>query len=469
MVSLRSIRSTSKAWLITVNLFISRDLFLLRPCSGLSLSSPYANKIAVVLNVNARSVSPSSVAITENIVGKENVFVTTSIEDNDVAAKKIVDRGYKTVVPAGGDGTLCSVINSVVNFHREKYEAATPDSSNIGGQIRKESSDEPPTQQKLPRFAFLPLGTGNGMGMLVGPRIKGKKKDKVAQMLTRLKKLIEESEKHKDSVPVLKCPMIEIIKPQSGNAQNMNKHGELCFFAGAGFDSLMLNDFNIVKRWSSNKPGLRFLGSVVGYTVALVVRTLPQCLIWGRHKLSIRITVPKQTSPQNTSSTATLPTYWIDPRRGDTAMKVLPTYSSTQIHNEQHLFQKSEIDSDRQLLFEGETGIVAAGTTPYYGGGLKLFPFSRLQPHQMHLRLGRINPIIGFLNIPWIFRGSYRHYNMGCMDFLGQDFDIELSKPYPFQHSGEAVDEGIKRFRLKIASEEIEFIDFLKPRLVVGY
>ena len=268
--------------------------------------------------------------------------------------------------------------------------------------------------------------------------------------------------------------MIEIIKPDT------KKHGELCFFAGAGFDSLLLNDFNILKRWSIKNPGLGFLRSVAGYTVAILIRTLPQCLIWGRHKLSIRITVPTTTADSSSltesdyyKNSNTYPpntprhTYWIDPRRGDTAMKVKPTYVSSQIlHNEQNLYPSGDIEHGRQLLFEGETGIVAAGTTPYYGGGLKLFPFSRMQPHQMHLRLGRINPLLGFLNIPGIFRGSYRHYGMGCLDFLGQDFDVELSKTYPFQHSGEAVDVGVQLFRLKVAAEEIQFVDFLKPRLV---
>lgn len=154
----------------------------------------------------------------------------------------------------------------------------------------------------------------------------------------------------------------------------------------------------------------------------------------------------------------------MDPRRGDTAIKV----RANNYESNEEVFPTA-IDEERQLLFEGTTGIIAAGTTPYYGGGLKLFPFSRVQPHGMHLRLGRINPLIGFLNIAWIFRGSYRHYNMKCLDFVGKDFDIELSEPYPFQHSGEADDDPIKRFRLRVADEELEFVDFLKPRVVLGY
>ena len=265
-------------------------------------------------------------------------------------------------------------------------------------------------------------------------------------------------------MPLLKCPMVEVTRPESINSTVPNS--ELCFFAGSGFDSLMLSDFNIIKRWSKRrvKPIRRFLGSVAGYSVALVTRTLPSCLIWGKHKLICRITIPKASASANASRATSTGTYWMDPRRGDTAIKVRPN----NCQSNKDLFL-DDIGEDRQLLFEGTTGIVAAGATPYYGGGLKLFPFSRVQPHGMHLRIGRINPFVGFLNIPWIFRGTYRHYNMKCLDFVGKDFEVELSKPYPFQHSGEADRWPLKKFRLRVADEELEFVDFLKPRVVLGY
>lgn len=432
--------------------------------SSATVASGYKKEIAVILNINARSVTQSSISIAKEIVGKDNVFVTANVEDNEKASKIIVERGYELIVPAGGDGTLCSVINAVVNARRMHVMHMKNDSI--------ESPVETKTRiDKLPKFAFLPLGTGNGMGMLAGPRFKGRKNQKVQKTLTKLKDIVEKHENNLDRIPVVKCPMIEIrtdktIQLEENSNNPECTHRELCFFAGAGFDSLMLNDFKILKKWSKNKPGLRrFLGSVVGYTVALFVRTLPQCLILRSHKLSIRVTVPKiKESASDEYNTDT--TYWIDPRRGDTAMEITQTQSPDSQSSSSSLFP-TKVADDRQLIFEGETGIVAAGTTPYYGGGIKLFPFSRVQPHHMHLRLGRIHPLIGFLNIPWIFRGSYRHYNMGCLDFLGSDFDVELSKPYPFQHSGEAVDDGVKRFILRVADEEIEFVDFLKPRLVV--
>lgn len=410
-------------------------------------AAPYATKAAVVLNLNARRVTQEFVSAAEDIVGADNVFATNTTEENDLAMRQIVDRGYGVIVPGGGDGTLSTVINSLVDTRRAMSVHNTTE---------------------LPKFAFLPLGTGNAMGMLVGPRFRARTKvGLVEKTLSRLMEIIDECNRSKDgTIPLIKCPMIEVSRTLgAGNGGGAAKEGvaaapklkrELCFFAGSGFDSMMLDDFNVIKRWAKKRatPIRRFFGSVAGYSVALVARTLPACLVSGKHRLKVRVTIPKDNSP----------TYWMDPRRGDCATEVgINDYTSNR-----ELFP-AKIAPDRKLLFEGRTGIVAAGTTPYYGGGLKLFPFSRVQPHGMHLRLGRISPFLGFFCIPWIFRGTYRNYNMKCLDFCGEDFEVELSDPYPFQHSGEADEAPVSSYRLRVAEEEIEFVDFLKPRLVLGY
>ena len=307
-------------------------LLIMDGINGLSSSPTNKNKIAVVLNVNARSVSKPIISIAEDIIGKEHIYVTRTVEDNELAAKQIIDRGYDMIVPAGGDGTLCSVINAIVSAHRLKCHSLLDESS----------IDD----KKLPKFAFLPLGTGNGMGMLVGPRLKGRKKKKVQIMLTQLKQMVDDYETKKCDIPLIPCPLIEITSDKSemkdsSTMEKKIKKKELCFFAGAGFDSLMLNDFNIIKRWSSNKPGLkRVLGSVAGYTVALFVRTLPQCLIWGRHKIQIRVTVPKPNNRNendnhhpNDYASKIDSTFWIDPRRGDTALEIIPTQRSTNLND----------------------------------------------------------------------------------------------------------------------------------------
>jgi hypothetical protein len=127
-------------------------------------------------------------------------------------------------------------------------------------------------------------------------------------------------------------------------------------------------------------------------------------------------------------------------------------------------------------LYSGTTGILAAGTSPYYGGGLRLFPFARMTTDKMHLRLGRIHPWVGFINIPQIFAGSYRDKSdrLGVIDFIGADFEIEVSsqqntsdeesheedaeKGFPFQHSGESMG-YVKRFRLRVVKEPVRFVE----------
>lgn len=117
-----------------------------------------------------------------------------------------------------------------------------------------------------------------------------------------------------------------------------------------------------------------------------------------------------------------------------------------------------------EQLYKGKTGILAAGTSPFYGGGLRLFPFARMTLDKMHLRLGRIHPLTGFVNIPAIFQGSYRdttEENFGCIDFVGSDFDIAVDEGFPFQHSGESLGH-FKSFRLSVIKEPVKFVTFWK-------
>jgi hypothetical protein len=247
-------------------------------------------------------------------------------------------------------------------------------------------------------------------------------------------------------VDVIELPMMEL------SYESPKKQSVLCFFTGIGFDSLMLQDFQIIKEWAKRKNFLpRMLSSVTGYTVALLTRTLPQCVARGAHRVKVEVSSPSPAvTNSSSSSSSSSSTLWVDHRRGDLVRKV------------------HENDS---LLFKGTAGILAASTTPYYGGGLRLFPFARMHKDKMHVRIGRIHPLRGFLNIPRIFAGSYRDKRdaaFGCLDFLGSEFDIKVTDPakgYPLQHSGESV--GIvQRFRLKILKHPVRFVTFMSKRRV---
>ncbi|KAL3942654.1 MAG: hypothetical protein SGARI_000194 [Bacillariaceae sp.] len=207
------------------------------------------------------------------------------------------------------------------------------------------------------------------------------------------------------------------------------------FFAGVGFDSLMLQDYKDMQAWSKDKSKTsriasiyRFLkdtvlGRVTGYTIALFAKTLPQCIDRNAHLMEVCI-----------STDSPVKTHWIDHRRGDLMRPVVGAENDS---GESDSDTTDSTDDNTTLLYQGQAGIVAAGTAPFYGGGLRLFPFARMTPHGMHLRVGRIHPLRGVLNIPDLSAKDF-----GCIDFVGSQFEIKVLSPtegYPVQHSGESV------------------------------
>lgn len=404
----------------------------------------------VLLNTNARGVSTDLVPIAESIFGKDYVFVTTSEEEGRQAAAKMVQQNISMVIPVGGDGTLASLVNFLCDSIQEKYPSV-----NCIVDAMKE----------LPLVGYIPLGTGNGVGSVVGSetmsdpawKILGQKRRKlqhVRNMLHNFHRIGQQLNSDPDylttqqSPDVVELPMMQVSYPGSKKAQK----DTLCFFAGAGFDSLMLQDFQSIKKWAIRTKILtKTLSSVAGYCVALVVKTLPKCVTRNEHNIKVTVT------------TRDPDTLWVDHRRGDVVQRV----------------GKDGKKSDT-VLYEGTTGILAAGTSPFYGGGLRLFPFARLTRDKMHLRLGRIHPIRGFFNIPKIFEGSFRDKRMssfGCLDYIGGDFDVRVTSTttdpitneeiegFPVQHSGESAG-YFERFRLRVITTPIRFVTLMEKRVV---
>jgi hypothetical protein len=324
------------------------------------------------------------------------------------------------VVPVGGDGTLSTLLDIMVKEIMNSSRSMTVEEA----------------MAELPLVGYIPLGTGNGVGSVVGcqgisgglksilPGAKRRKKNSLRNVLERIKTVAQDTQSN--LFEVVELPMIEVSYLQEK---------ELCFFAGVGFDSLMLNDFKEIKNWSQRTGILkRTLGSVTGYCVALVIKTLPKCVFGGVHNINVTVTTK---SPEDTT--------WIDHRRGDVMRRVTPCGN----------------------LYQGMTGILAAGTSPFYGGGLRLFPFARMTLDKMHLRLGRIHPLTGFFNIPKIFEGSYRDTSdkFGCIDFVGSQFTVNVhgedDEGFPFQHSGESVGHA-SSFQLQVVKEPVKFISFMQ-------
>lgn len=425
------------------------------PLNG-NTKAPSSFQTAILLNINARGVNTDLVPIAESIFGKEYVYVTTTEEEGKQAAAKMTQQNISMVVPVGGDGTLSSLVNFLCDSMREENPALTVEEA----------------MKELPLIGYVPLGTGNGVGSVVGSetmsnpawKVWGQKRRTLRQVQNmfrsfhRIGEQLNENPNYlatqQSPYDVVELPMMQVSYPDSKVHQDT-----LCFFAGVGFDSLMLQDFQSIKKWAIRTKILtKTLSSVAGYCVALVVKTLPKCVTRQEHNIQVKVT----TRDPNT--------LWVDHRRGDVVQTVGPC--SKENNNCEGVYQT--------LLYEGATGILAAGTSPFYGGGLRLFPFARLTKDKMHLRFGRIHPLRGFFNIPKIFAGSFRdkgHSSFGCLDYIGGDFDIRVTstttdsttkeeiKGFPVQHSGESVG-YFERFRLRVIEAPVRFVTLMEKRVV---
>src|SRR3954464_4432739 len=91
----------------------------LSPPSGPPRSAPAAtDRIAVVVNGNARSVTSEVISTLDQILLGGDLFVSRRLEEGPELARTIINRGYGTVLTGGGDGTFTAVLTDVVREAR---------------------------------------------------------------------------------------------------------------------------------------------------------------------------------------------------------------------------------------------------------------------------------------------------------------------------------------------------------------
>ncbi len=369
---------------------VSADSALGTVPAELQWQTPDPSKVAVLLNRNARRVTDRVARGLERVVGSDHVFQSRTLDEAEAFSREIVQRGYGTVVCGGGDGTLMRVVNLVQRYI---------DESNRWRIERYTRCGEKQALLKKPRFAFLKLGTGNGMGQVIG----------AGNPAVDLQHIV-------DYVPgrTKTIPLIE-------------QEGERFVFGGVGYDSQILNDYNWLKARAHNPIFKAIMQNAIGYLVAILGRTVPRLVLGLAEKLEARVVNNGRA-------------FYIDPRRGDFAEEIAPG----------------------ETLFEGPARLISAGTVPFFGAGFKMFPFARLMPGMMNLRIGTVGPLRLLPVIPKLWNGTYRKPS-GLNDFIVESVSIELARPFPFQHSGDA--QGLRdRLDLKIADDSLEIIDLYRPR-----
>lgn len=258
-----------------------------------------------------------------------------------------------------------------------------------------------------PRFGVLALGTGNAVAEVVGARPN----DHVSR-LTAFASGEPHATRHMN---ILACD------------------GRRTPFAGLGIDAAVLNDYCWLKEQLSETALRKLSVGMPGYALSVALRSAPRFLLERR---------PSYCEVTNVGGSA----YRLDGQ----GRHIGPAIG----HGE--------------LLYAGPCMMAAAGTVPFYGFGLRAFPFAESSPGHMQVRLvTQLSVPTVLWNLPSIWSGQFEH--PAVLDFHAERVSIQFERPMPLQVGGDA--EGWReQVTLALAPNRIELVDFRAvsrhPRLV---
>ena len=253
-----------------------------------------------------------------------------------------------------------------------------------------------------PRFGVLKLGTGNGLAALVqaSPLKDGGVVDDVRRA-------------REGAIPGYRP--LELLKVEGRRAQ----------FAGLGVDARLLNDYLDLKSKVQGTWGHWALTGARGYALTVGLRTLPHALV---RRLSEQVEV---------RNSAQVPAYRLDPN-GRVIEELAPG----------------------ALLYRGPAMVVAAGTIPFYGYALRMFPFAGRRPGHLHLRLGTVNPLAAVANLRALWRGEW--FPPTIHDFHAVAVSVKAARPMPLQIGGDAAGERTS-VEFRMSSKRLELVDWSQP------
>jgi diacylglycerol kinase family enzyme len=191
-------------------------------------SSPSEQRVAVVVNGNAKNATADVISTLDQILSGGDLFVSRKLSDAKHIAKTLVARGYGTVLTGGGDGTFTIMVTEVVHEARR--------------------SGKP-----VPRFGLLKLGTGNSLAWVVGAQGADKQ-----DLQADIRRLMEDAGSRA-------MRLIEV-------------EGFIAPFCGLGADAIVLADYGKVKGALSKTPLARVAPGPLSYVLATTTRSIPRFL-----------------------------------------------------------------------------------------------------------------------------------------------------------------------------------------------
>ncbi len=250
--------------------------------------------------------------------------------------------------------------------------------------------------QEPPSFGLLRLGTGNSLAWALGA---GTSRKGVFADLARLR----HDSAHRE---------VRLIEAQ----------GLLTPFAGAGFDALGLKHFHEVRSVLRHLPwvGKRATGAV-SYAISIPMLTIPELAL--RPRMEVRIV-----------------------NRG--------TAERLDLHGR----PQGRPIAEGEVIFEGPCIAALVSTIPYWGFGVRVFPFAENRPpDRFCLRVVAANPLHVAAHMVSAWKGTYRHEKL--IDVYADDVELQFDKPNAIEIGGDPA--GMTRsMRARLHADPVKLIDY---------
>jgi diacylglycerol kinase family enzyme len=229
----------------------------------------------------------------------------------------------------------------------------------------------------LPAIGVLRLGTGNAFADAVG-----------AGPFTA-NGLIADVLRARQSEASRPVPMLEALD-------------RVTPFCGFGLDAQILEDHHVVCDAIDKSPLSRLLqGSNARYALSVALRSVPRYVMSRRARLTVR----------NLGAPAL--------RMGtDGAPVGAPVKAG-------------------DVIWSGPCTLASCSTIPFFGLGMKMFPFAEVRRDRFQLRCADASALEILSNIRPLFTGTYR--SQGMQDFLCDHVAMEVDQPAAFEIGGELV------------------------------
>ncbi len=359
--------------------------------------------MAVIINANAGNASRRVVNNISQLVPAENIFISTDKDSCREQLHIIMERRYSRLAIGGGDGTLAFIIEDLFNAMNERRAALLENSRNGKGAGEGAITPSlPPSLPSLPLLLVLKMGTGNALASHVGAR----------HVINDLEQVIT----GKAAITNRKLGLMEV-------------DGRLSFFAGMGLDAMIAADYADLRKELSTtalKGSFKGLGAYWG---AIMTRTMPRVM---REKYAnVRII--------NNGSIA----YQVNSKNGLT----------------EKTFYKDDV------LYDGRCLIACAGTFPYYGFNMRMFPHASRLPGFFQLKIASTGLAETLASMPGVWRGTMMNENI--KDILASEVSLQFSRDVPIQVSGDP-DGWRSNMTIRMYPHTIDLISFPERHFKIG-